>query len=298
MAHDQPFLDRLNTLPTPVADVSILAANYNNGPFLAAFLDSICQSSMLPKELILVDDGSTDSSMEIVQMYRHLPFLHVILFPQNRGFTTALNAGLEAATGKYIMRADPDDLITPDRIEKQYSFLENHPDIAVLGCNCSYFQTGTGAVINQSNFPLSHAGIIKAYQRGEHGIQHPTAIVRAEVFKQYRYQPIYPGEDYALFAQMVADGWTFANLPDPLYWQRVHQASSTSNLQYAAIRQTFVFRDQIFNQRTPSWWIWLYYHHIRYYRQAQLSTSLLAKYGYLTLSALLYPQKLLKRLER
>lgn len=245
----------------------------------------------------MIDDGSTDDSLEIILTYQHLPFLKVIRFPENRGFTTALNAGLEAASGQYIMRADPDDLITSDRIEKQLTFLENHPEIDVLGCNCQYFHSATGAVINQSNFPLSHKSIVQAYQQGEHGILHATAMVRAEVFKQYRYQPIYPGEDYALFAQMAVDGRSFANLPAPLYRQRVHPASSTSNLQYAAIRQTFIFRDQIFKCRTSPWWIRVYYHHTRFYRQAQLASSPFAKYGYLLVSALLYPQKLVRRLK-
>jgi len=278
------------------ADVSIVAANYNNGKFLSAFIDSIVQSTMLPKELILVDDGSTDDSRTILKQFAHLDWLSCIFLGKNEGLTFALNAALDRATGKYIMRADPDDIFLPDRIEKQISFLENHPEIDVLGCNVTYFRSPGITELNQSNFPIRHNGIADRIRHGEHGIQHPTAVVRASVFSKYRYQPLFPGEDYELFARMLQGGAQFANLKKSYYLMRIHTGSSTSNLKKEHIERTFRFRDQIFKTKTSPWHIWLYFQHIRLYRKYQLSSNVVFRHFYLAGGLVLYPSKMGERM--
>ena len=280
----------------PTADISIIAANYNNGRYLDAFIRSVKASTMLPRELIIVDDGSTDDSHETLARHADLPFLKSIIFKDNRGFTDALNTALEAASAKYIMRADPDDLLLPARIQTQHAFLEQHPEVDVLGSNVIYFRDTDGAPLNVSNFPLQHREIAARYRQGEHGLQHPTACARAAVYKAYRYQKIFPAEDYEIFARMIKDGRVFANLHEPLYRMRIHTGSSTSNLQQAHIAQTFLFRDKIFGTATSRWKIWTYYQHIRHYRKSQLANNPITKYAHLLLSVLCYPQKLISRL--
>lgn len=286
----------VSTSGRPVAPLSLLSANYNNGPFLDAFIQSVLDSTVLPEELIIVDDGSTDDSMEVLRRYRHLPFLKIIAFPENRGFTTALNAGLEAAAGQYVMRADPDDLLAPQRIEKQFHYMEAHPGVDVLGCNAWYFLDTPERRINRTNFPQSHQAIVKTYHAGEHGVLHATAVVKRAVFQRYRYQKESPGEDYDLFARMAKDGCIFHNLPEPLYMVRVHGASSSSLLQYDAIERTFRARDRIFGGRTPGLRILLYYWHILHYRKYLLASNMVQRAAYLLIAALLYPSKLLRRI--
>ncbi len=280
----------------PVLSVSIVSANYNNGPYLRSFIESVAASTCLPKELILVDDGSTDDSVNIIRAYNKLFFLKSILFEQNKGFTVALNAGLEAASGKYIMRADPDDLFLPARIETQYNHMESHPEIDVLGSNVIYFNDKDGSKLNTSNFPLKHQEITARYIKGEHGLQHPTVFIKGSVYKNYRYQKIFPAEDYEIFSRMVKDGRIFANLPEPLYMMRVHTGSSTSNLRFKDIQQTFAFRDKIFNAKTSRLRIWCYFQHISYYRRSQLARTVFAKYLHLLVSILFYPKKLFRRI--
>jgi glycosyltransferase involved in cell wall biosynthesis len=279
----------------PVADLSIIAANYNNASYLVAFLESVNQSGMHPKELIIVDDGSTDHSRDILRSFSHISFLRTIFFETNRGFTTALNTALEAATGKYIMRADPDDMIKPERIRKQWEYLEKSQNIDVLGSNATYFESSTGSEINDSNFPPAYLSIKRAYQKGEHGVLHATVCAKADIYKRYRYQAFSPGEDYELFARMIRDGVRFENLPESLYLVRVHTGSSTSNISYEAIARTFSFRDEIFGTKTGKARIWFYYNYIRFYRKYQLSENLFLKYAYLFLAIICYPTKLLKR---
>ncbi len=278
------------------ADISIIVANYNNGRYLKAFISSVMDSTMLPRELIIVDDGSTDDSYEVLLDHNELPFLKIISFDENKGFTAALNTALEAATGKYIMRADPDDLLMPDRIEKQFNYLENNPEVDILGSNAIYFSDTDGRDLNRTNFPQSHERIMSTYHKGEHGVLHATVCGKREVYKQYRYQPLSPGEDYELFARMVQDGLRFAGLNEALYKIRIHYGSSSSQISREAIDRTFRFRDQIFGTTTSRRKVWMYWNHIRFYRKALLARGICGKYAYLLMSVLFYPEKLTKRL--
>ena len=277
--------------------VSIVAANYNNGIYLKDFVNSILASTVLPVELIVVDDGSTDNSLEILNSFSRLPFFKLISFKNNKGFCHALNAGIEAATGDYIMRADPDDIILESRIEAQTSFLQDHDDIDVVGSNVIYFNSETGKDLIKSNFPLEHHGIKKEYLNGDHGIQHPTTLIRAQVMKQYRYvQENVLAEDYEIFAKMIKDGHRFANIKDPLLRMRIHAGSAGSNIKFDVIKKTFQLRDMLFNTLTSRAKVRCYYFYMLNFRRFLLSNSTMAKWGYLTLAVLCQPQKLVKRI--
>jgi len=285
-----------NALTPPCVDVAIVAANYNNGPYIKAFMESIMASTVWPAELIVVDDGSSDESASILGEYAHLPFFRLIQFPTNRGFTHALNEGIQAVTARYIARADPDDILLPERLAVQYALLTAHPELDVVGSNSWYFQSDSGAYINKSNFPSTHREIVQRYRNGEHGLQHGTVMGKTEVFKRFPYQDIFPGEDYEIFSRMVVAGCTFSNLTQPLYLVRVHPGSSTSTLRYEAIRQTFLFREKIFNIPTAPFRIWTYYWHIYYYRRSQMATGPIHRWVCLSLSAMLAPWKIIRRL--
>ena len=283
-------------LPAGYADVSIIAANYNNGRFLSEFIESIARNTVLPRELILVDDGSTDDSIKRLESYTHLPWLKVIRLDRNYGLTYALNHALDLAEGTYVMRADPDDIFLPHRIEAQVSFLDTHPGTDIVGSNVTYFREPGVVLINQSNFPESHSAIAKRIQMGEHGIQHPTVMVRARLFAGFRYQPLFPGEDYELFARMLKNGATFANIRESLYLMRIHTGSSTSNLKFEHIQRTFRFRDHIFGTHTSSRRIWMYFQHIRFYRKYQLTTLVGVRHLFLLVAMILYPAKIWERI--
>lgn len=279
----------------PKADVCVIVPNYNNGRYLDEFIESVIHSTVEPAMLLIVDDGSTDNSAEKLSKYATLSYMKVIYLETNKGLTTALNTALENANAKYIMRADPDDILLPEKIYRQFAFMEQHPEVDILGCNLIYFREHHHQ-INPSNFPTDHKSIVKAYLRGEHGVQHPTVFIRSEVYKCYRYQPVFPGEDYEIFARMVKDGRRFANLKDKLYLMRVHTDSSTSNLQLSGIKNTFAFRDKIFGTRTGTLRIKTYFIHITHYRKYQMSSNFFIGGYHLLIAIVFYPSKLFKRL--
>ncbi len=279
----------------PVADISIVAPNYNNGRFLTAFIESIVNSTFLPRELILVDDGSTDESMVVLEKFSYLEYLRVIRLPENRGMPAALNAGVECAAAKYIMRADPDDTFYPERIECQYQYMEMHPEIDISGCQVQYFQSKTGLNLNISNFPTRHTDIVRSFQNGVNGIQHPTVIARRNVFQAYRYANQTPGEDYDIFSRMARDGHHFANLHEPLYRMRIHPASSTSNITLKSVQYIFSTRDRIWGTQSTKARIYCYYFYIYFYRQYQLKTNILSRHLFLLLAGIVFPARIIKR---
>jgi len=277
--------------------VSVVAANYNNDLYLKDFVNSIIKSTVHPAELIIVDDGSTDNSLEVLETFSQLPFLKLIRFEKNRGFCHALNAGIEAATANYVMRVDPDDVIMENRIATQVSFLDEHDEIDVVGSNVIYFNSETGKDLIKSNFPLKHESIKQEYLNGDHGVQHPSTMIRTSVMKQYKYvQENVLAEDYEIFAKMIKDGHKFANIDEPLLRMRIHAGSAGSNIKFAIIKKTYKLRDELFDTSTSRVKVTCYYLYILNFRRFLLSENKIGKWFYLALAVLCQPQKLVKRI--
>lgn len=119
---------KLNPTPEPeYPKVSVVLPNYNGSAFLKIAVDSVLAQSFTDFELIVVEDGSTDGSAELLASYSD-PRLRVIPLEQNEHICVALNTGLAAARGKYIARIDSDDCWLPEKLEKQYRYMEENPD--------------------------------------------------------------------------------------------------------------------------------------------------------------------------
>lgn len=278
------------------ASVSIVAANYNNGRYLNDFIKSIDGSSILPKELIIIDDGSTDDSLDILKNFSKLEYLKIIEFEKNLGFCIALNTGIESATGDYIMRVDPDDIVLKDRIKTQVEYLENNKEVDVVGSNVIYFLDQPGKEVFRSNFPIEHSLIKSTYFAGEHGVQHPSTMMRAKVMKKYKYaQKNFKAEDYEIFALMIKDGHKFGNIKTPLTKMRVHSKSVSSNIKFETIKLTYKIRDEIFGTSTSQMKIHFYYWYILNYKKFLFTKIKMMKPIYLTLSILFYPSKFFRR---
>lgn len=285
----------LNSRPT--LDLSLIVPNYNQEAYLEDFLDSVVESSHWPRELILVDDGSTDNSLRIISSFESLPFLVCIPSSPNKGLVHALNMGLEKATGKFIARADPDDILMPHRLVTQVRYLEDHPGIDVVGANVIYFITNPQQPINYSDFPQYHDKIIARYARGDNGIQHPTLCARAHVFHQLRYtEGAVRHEDYLLICEIINRGYRLANIPDVLYAMRIHPESATSTTDITPIRQTFSIRDHYFGKKTTQFEIYRWYFYIRLYRLGQLSQNRIQRFVCFALAGIMQPDKFWKRM--
>lgn len=106
---------------------------YNAEKHLEKAVESVLNQSFDNFELLIVDDGSTDSSVRLIEHYND-PRIRLIRKHHNQGITQALNLCLAQASGQYFARTDADDINAPDRFEKQVNYLREHPDVGLLGC--------------------------------------------------------------------------------------------------------------------------------------------------------------------
>jgi len=112
--------------------ITVLMSVYNGEKYLREAMDSILNQTFKDYEFIIVNDGSTDRTLGILQSYRD-PRIRIINNQENIGLTKSLNEGLKLAKGEYIARQDADDLSLPGRLARQLSFMEAHPEVGGLG---------------------------------------------------------------------------------------------------------------------------------------------------------------------
>lgn len=202
--------------------VSVVIATYNAAPFLGEAIDSILNQTFRDLELIIVDDGSTDETHQILGRYTD-PRIIRLRNETNQGVARARNCGNAIARGEYLAVQDADDLSTPDRIEKQVAFLDAHPEIGLVGSQ--------GILIGESGetrlkVPL-HNTEIQALLLGENCLLHSSLMMRRGIFEEIGgYDETYVAEDYDLVLRL-AERTQVANLPDILYLKRGVSGSIT-----------------------------------------------------------------------
>lgn len=203
--------------------VSVLMPVYNAEAYLSKALESIINQSLRDIEIILVDDGSSDHSAEIIDRYaREDARIRVVRHSKNQGIVTALNNGLMACHGTFIARMDADDISEPFRLEKQLEVMHANPDIGVLGSAVSY--------IDENGTPL---GIIRpcalpASLLACSPLLHPTVMMRHRLLrdKQLQYEEQYRyAEDYMLWLK-ISQFSTLKALDEPLVQYRITDSAT------------------------------------------------------------------------
>lgn len=212
--------------------VSILMPVFNNAVFLDAALDSIQRQTYRDFELIAVDDGSTDSSADILNSWSGRLPLQMIRLPANTGIVTALNQGLRMAEGAYISRMDADDVMAPRRLERQVSFLDRHPEIDLLGSRVHCFRDKGTVTKGVRDFEawVNRTLTQSAMETDLYldcPMPHPTWMGRASLFRSldgYRG----PGaEDYDFLFRTLYSGYRIHKLPQILLHWRDHGERQT-----------------------------------------------------------------------
>jgi len=208
--------------------VSVVIPVYNAAGYITAALRSISAQTYRDFEIICVEDGSSDASLDRLHEYaQREPRLTVISRP-NTGICGALNDGIKHATGELIARMDADDLSTPDRFAKQIAYLDDHPECVVLGAQVVEIDP-RGVPITRGFQPCDHESIEALLLSGQGAvIRHPVVMMRADAVREagcYR-EPYKLVEDIDLFLRMALNG-RLANLPDVLLRYRMHGKSTT-----------------------------------------------------------------------
>ena len=200
--------------------VSVLMPTYNCAAFLKESIESILTQTFKDFEFIIINDGSTDASNNIINEYvKQDSRIKYFVNEKNIGLIKTLNFGLTKASGEYIVRMDADDISLPERIEKQVKFMDAYKEICVCGTQVEYF----GAIFSVPNLPCKDESI-KAHMIFNNTLAHPSVIIRNEFIKknQLSYNLAFLHiEDYELWT-CVANKGRFANLNEVLLKYRVH----------------------------------------------------------------------------
>ncbi|HTR22500.1 MAG TPA: glycosyltransferase [Terriglobales bacterium] len=207
--------------------VSVLMSVCNGERFVAEAVESILNQSFCDFELIIVDDGSTDSSGAIVESYLDKDSRLRVYHQGNLGLVESLNRGGSLARGKYIARMDADDVSIRDRLMRQVDFMEKYPAIAVVGGAVDIIDQN-GKLLQTARNPVQDYEIKSALLRGECPFWHPTVLMRADVFVSVGgYRNIVVGaEDHDLWLR-IADHYQLGNLDSVVLKYRLHPGQVT-----------------------------------------------------------------------
>jgi glycosyltransferase involved in cell wall biosynthesis len=196
--------------------VSVILPVYNQQTYIAECLESLVCQTHSNLEIIIVNDGCSDGTMEVVEQFRDSR-IRIISNEQNRGLAYSVNRGIDISNGKYIARMDADDVAVPSRFERQVKFMDHNPDIDVSGGGMKSF--GYSSFMHE--FPVLHNNC-KAQLLFNVCFGHPTVIFRKKVFdhgNRYDERLKQYSEEYELWCRLV-DRYRFANLPEVLIHYR------------------------------------------------------------------------------
>ncbi|MEO6061569.1 MAG: glycosyltransferase [Thermoflexales bacterium] len=214
--------------------VSVIITVYNRERFIADAVQSILDQTYRNFELIIVDDGSTDRTVERITSFPDRR-VRLVRHQRNLGIPFARNTGLDEAAGTFIAWLDSDDIARRHRLENQIRFLDSNPSVAMVG-SCAGKIDGGGARKSGVRVPPLTYDDIKCWLLFRSAFQQSSIIGRAEILKQYRYRAEFPVcEDVDMFVRLTRRHQV-RNLPEVLIDRRLHQGQIIRNQRDAILR--------------------------------------------------------------
>ncbi len=199
--------------------VTVLLPVYNGEKYLREAIDSILNQTYTDFEFLIINDGSTDRTEEIILSYTD-PRINYVKNEQNIKLIATLNKGLKLAKGKYIARMDGDDVSLPARLEKQIGYMEKHPEIGLCGSYIQTLEAGSEYIIKYQ----TESDQIKFRLLFDTHFPHPAAVLRKSVLTEnnleYELKYIH-AEDYVLWNRMALHTGLH-NIPEVLVLKRSH----------------------------------------------------------------------------
>jgi glycosyltransferase involved in cell wall biosynthesis len=219
--------------------ISVIMSVYNGEKYLKEAIESILSQTFTDFEFIIVDDGSTDSSLAIIKSYND-ERIKIINNEGNIGLTKSLNKALNEARGEYIARQDADDISLPNRFEEQLKFLEKHSEVVLLG-TFAYSIDKKGKIVGKR--------IVLAKPRlkdilKENPFNHGSVMFKKEIVNQLgNYNELIRySQDYEFWIR-IAKHYDVRNLTQLLYKLRSHDSNiRLTNLEESTLHHLLVLR--------------------------------------------------------
>lgn len=202
-----------------IPEISVIIPVFNAAPFLQESVESILNQTYSNFEVIILNDKSTDESLEIIKKLQSKDNRIIIIDKaQNVGPANLRNEGINAAKGNFIALMDADDISLPTRFEKQIAILKNNPEIGVCGTWFTFFGSQKDKVIKHA----AQNDAIKVSFLHSCNIGNPTVMFKKEVLGDLKFDNDYvPVEDYDLWSRLLAKT-SFHNIPESLLNYRQH----------------------------------------------------------------------------
>lgn len=204
-----------------VPKISVIMPVYNGEKYLKEAIDSILKQTFSDFELLLINDGSTDSTEAIIKSYDDVRIVY-IKNEKNLGLIKTLNKGLDIAKGEFIARMDQDDISHPERFEKQLIIFEKNPEIGVCATLFTPFNN------TEEHKTIEHPELHKSIKINLLAlciIGHPTVMLRKNAIDNFRYDERFQAaEDYELWTRLVTST-QFYNIQESLLQYRIHSSN-------------------------------------------------------------------------
>lgn len=210
--------------------VSIVMPVYNRAERVGAAIESLLAQTFTDFELIIVDDGSRDTSLEVTQGYADQDArIRILALPVNVGQGLTRAIGTDAACGRYLAVMDSDDIALPNRLETQVHWMDAHPNVTLAGANAQKVMP-TQRI--QMQMPAADGAIKALLLLVDGAFVHPTVIMRLDFLRQHNlnYSAERRGDDdYEFYNRLVAAGAVFANMPHTLLEYHRHGGNISAN---------------------------------------------------------------------
>jgi glycosyltransferase involved in cell wall biosynthesis len=203
-------------------EISVVMPVYNAEKYLSKTIESILNQTHIDFELLILNDKSTDNSLEIIKQYQAIDSRVILIDKEiNVGPANLRNEGFRLSKGTFIALMDADDIALPNRFEKQITILKSNPEIGVCGTWFTFFGTKKNKVIRHSE---KHDAIKVSFLHSC-GIGNPTVILRKEALNGLEFNNDYvPVEDYDLWSRLLPKT-QFYNIPESLLNYRQHDSN-------------------------------------------------------------------------
>lgn len=201
----------------PTAAFSLLMAMYagDSAHQLFAALNSVAQSSRVPDQIVLVQDGPVASELvEVVKQFQQILNIEHVVLPKNVGLGQALQKGLLHCVNTLVARFDSDDILVASRFADQLAYFDTYPATSVLGGWIAEFNIDPNDIVAVRQVPLTNIDIAK-YAQKRNPMNHMTVMFRkADVLASGGYRDELGFEDYSLWSRMLQKDFVFANIPE------------------------------------------------------------------------------------
>lgn len=215
--------------------ISVIMTAYNTEKYISEAIESIIRQTYKNFEFIIVDDGSTDSTLSIIMEYAKRDNRIIVIAHKNIGLAKSLNDGVRIARGEYIARMDSDDISNIYRFEKQVNYMNSHPDVYMLGSNyyIIYDNSLSEQCVNKykgshkrGQDPIDSKNMFLSISESQK-FMHASVMMRRELFDYIGMYKDYMSEDIELDFRAASMGFRIEKLDDELYGYRAREDSKS-----------------------------------------------------------------------